>query len=101
MCSTTRSSIEWGPVGILHSRHISPKPQGFSARSDLVHGKNPAGGADLYSLHDMRGVREDESFEKGDLRGRYRAIPFFGQFDFPLVSEETTEAPENLGRSGS
>ena len=54
--------------------------------------KNQAGATDLYSLQDIKGVREDEPFEKGYLRGRYGAIPFFGQFDFPPVSEETTEA---------
>ena len=30
--------------------------------------------------------------EKGYLRGRYGAIPFFGSFDFPTVSQETAEA---------
>ena len=55
--------------------------------------KNPSGATDLYSLHDVKEVREDEPFEKGYLRGRYGAtIPFFGQFDFPPVSEEPAEA---------
>jgi AAA15 family ATPase/GTPase len=55
--------------------------------------KNESGATDLYSLHDIKGVRDDEPFEKGYLRGRYGAIPFFGQFDFPPVAEEPAEAP--------
>ncbi len=54
--------------------------------------KDASGATDLYSLNDIKGVREDESFEKGYLRGRYGAIPFFGSFDFPPVSEEPAEA---------
>jgi len=54
--------------------------------------KDASGATDLYSLNDVKGVREDESFEKGYLRGRYGAIPFFGSFDFPPISEETAEA---------
>ncbi len=54
--------------------------------------KNHAGVTDLYSLQDIKGVREDEPFEKGYLRGRYGAIPFFGQFEFPPASEEPAEA---------
>ena len=53
--------------------------------------KNAVGATDLYSLHDIRGVRENESFENGYIRGRYGAIPFFGKFDFPPVSEEVSE----------
>jgi uncharacterized protein len=53
--------------------------------------KNPAGATDLYSLQDIKDVRPDEPFEKGYIRGRYGAIPFFGQFDFPPVSEEPAE----------
>ncbi len=54
--------------------------------------KNQRGATDLYSLQDIKGVREDEPFEKGYLRGRYGAIPFFGQLDFPPVLEEPAEA---------
>jgi uncharacterized protein len=54
--------------------------------------KDSGGATDLYSLQDIKGIRDDEPFEKGYLRGRYGAIPFFGQFDFPPVSEEPTEA---------
>jgi hypothetical protein len=54
--------------------------------------KDAKGATDLYSLHDLRGIRDDEPFEKGYLRGRYGAIPFFGQFDFPPVAEEPAEA---------
>ena len=44
--------------------------------------KDPTGATDLYSLHDIKKVREDDAFEKGYLRGRYGAIPFFGSFDW-------------------
>ena len=54
--------------------------------------KDGSGATDLYSLNDIKGVREDESFEKGYMRGRYGAIPFFGSFDFPPVSQEPAEA---------
>ena len=54
--------------------------------------KDPNGATDLYSLHDVKEVRDDEPFEKGYLRGRYGAIPFFGQFDFPPTSPRPTEA---------
>jgi len=53
--------------------------------------KNAVGATDLYSLHDVRGVRENDSFENGYIRGRYGAIPFFGKFDFPPVPEEASE----------
>ena len=56
--------------------------------------KNPAGATDLYSLQDIKGVREDEPFEKGYLRGRYGAIPFFGQFDFPAIPALTPGSDE-------
>lgn len=55
--------------------------------------KDPAGATDLYSLQDVKGVRQDEPFEKGYMRGRYGAIPFFGRFDFPSVSEEPSKTP--------
>ncbi len=54
--------------------------------------KNQRGATDLYSLQDIKGVREDEPFEKSYLRGRYGAIPFFGQLDFPPITEEPAEA---------
>jgi AAA15 family ATPase/GTPase len=49
--------------------------------------KDRSGATDLYSLHDFRESRETEEFEKGYLRGRYGAIPFFGSFDFPPTQE--------------
>jgi hypothetical protein len=61
--------------------------------------KTPAGSTDLYSLYDIRGVREDESFENGYMRGRYGAIPFFGQFDFPRLPEGPKEALEEQSQS--
>ena len=53
--------------------------------------KDLAGATDLYSLHDIKNVRPEEPFEKGYIRGRYGAIPFFGDFDFPPAAEETPE----------
>lgn len=46
--------------------------------------KDRSGATELYSLHDVKDVRPDEAFEKGYLRGRYGAIPFLGEFDFPI-----------------
>jgi hypothetical protein len=54
--------------------------------------KDRGGATDLYSLQDLKGVRDDEPFEKGYIRGRYGAIPFFGELDFPQVSEEPSRA---------
>lgn len=66
--------------------------------------KNSAGATDLYSLHDVKGVREEEAIEKGYLRGRYGAIPFFGRFDFPPTlqssNEENEESDAPSGYSG-
>jgi len=50
--------------------------------------KDRSGATDLYSLHDVKGVREDDALEKGYLRGRYGAIPFIGEFDFPPLAED-------------
>lgn len=55
--------------------------------------KGPSGATDLYSLQDIKEVRQDEAFEKGYLRGRYGAIPFFGSFDFPPCAESEREPP--------
>jgi AAA15 family ATPase/GTPase len=70
--------------------------------------KDSSGATDLYSLHDIKDVRENEAFEKGYLRGRYGAIPFFGSFDFPprpedrsseTSSRSETEPPGTVSRT--
>jgi hypothetical protein len=43
--------------------------------------KNSEGATDLYSLHDFH-PRNEEALEKGYLKGKYGAIPFFGGLDF-------------------
>jgi len=48
--------------------------------------KNRSGATQLYSLHDVKGVRADDAIEKGYLRGRYGAIPFLGVLDLPALS---------------
>ncbi len=53
--------------------------------------KTKEGSTDLYSLIEFKEAREGETFEKGYLRGRYGAIPFFGAFDFPATPEGVTE----------
>ena len=45
--------------------------------------KDSFGATDLYSLQDIKGIRADESFEKGYLQGKYGGIPFLTDFDFP------------------
>ena len=53
--------------------------------------KDRSGATDLYSLQDFSDSPEGEPLEKGYLRGRYGAIPFFGSFDFPtLLDGENT-----------
>jgi hypothetical protein len=56
--------------------------------------KGPSGASDLYSLQDIKGVRENDPFEKGYLRGRYGAIPFFGEFDFPPVEATGSQSED-------
>lgn len=79
---------------LIFATHDSSLLSGRLFRRDQVWftEKDRAGATDLYSLHDLKGVREDEPFDKGYMRGRYGAIPFFGQFDFPRISEEPSEA---------
>jgi AAA15 family ATPase/GTPase len=48
--------------------------------------KDRSGATELYSLHDVKGVRADDAIEKGYLRGRYGAIPFLGELDLPALS---------------
>jgi AAA15 family ATPase/GTPase len=50
--------------------------------------KSTGGATDLYSLNDIKDVRAEDPIEKGYLRGRYGAIPFFGKFDFPPITKE-------------
>jgi uncharacterized protein len=40
--------------------------------------KNRFGATDLYSMAEFKGVRNDSSFEKDYINGRYGAIPFLG-----------------------
>jgi len=56
--------------------------------------KCPSGATDLYSLQDVRGVRSDAAIEKNYLEGKYGAIPFFGQFDFPETPPDAPEVQE-------
>jgi energy-coupling factor transporter ATP-binding protein EcfA2 len=63
--------------------------------------KNPVGATDLYSLHDIKDVRPDDAFEKGYLRGRYGAIPFFGKFDFPQIQETSEEGEAKAEAAGA
>ena len=48
--------------------------------------KDKFGGSHLYTLVDFKGVRNDASFEKDYISGKYGAIPFFGDFD-TLIGE--------------
>jgi uncharacterized protein len=43
--------------------------------------KNTKGETMLYSLVEINGVRNDSSFEKDYIKGKYGAIPFIGDFD--------------------
>ena len=64
--------------------------------------KDETGATDLYSLQDIKGVRADEQFEKGYLQGKYGAIPFFSEFDFPEVCDGKAERSwQEEGRESS
>jgi len=80
-------------TALLSGRHLRKDQIWFTE-------KNAAGASDLYSLHDVKGVREDEAIEEDYLRGRYGAIPFFGRLDFPPTPEESNEKAEGLRSSG-
>ncbi len=43
--------------------------------------KNQKGESTFYSLADFKGIRNDASFEKDYIKGKYGAIPFLGNFD--------------------
>nr|MCU0470932.1 ATP-binding protein [Arcicella sp.] len=43
--------------------------------------KDKFGASHLYDLVEFKGVRNDASFEKDYLDGRYGAIPFVGNFE--------------------
>lgn len=47
--------------------------------------KNEFGESKVYSLADIKGVRNDESYEKNYLIGKYDALPNIGDLDLPLV----------------
>ncbi len=49
--------------------------------------KNKKNETELYSLYDFKGVRNDASYEKDYIKGKYGAIPFVG--DFETLFEET------------
>jgi hypothetical protein len=42
--------------------------------------KDSKGSTDFYSLTDIKGVRNDASFEKDYIQGKYGAIPYLGDF---------------------
>jgi AAA15 family ATPase/GTPase len=48
--------------------------------------KDQQGASHFYSLADFKGVRNDASFEKDYIAGKYGAIPFLG--DFTTLFEE-------------
>jgi len=43
--------------------------------------KDKYGASHVYTLVDFKGIRNDASFEKDYINGRYGAIPFLGDFD--------------------
>ena len=44
--------------------------------------KDKFGASQIYNLVEFKGVRNDASFEKDYLDGRYGAIPFVGNFEY-------------------
>ena len=43
--------------------------------------KNKSAETELYSLADFKGIRNDASYEKDYIKGKYGAIPFLGNFE--------------------
>jgi len=81
---------------LLFATHDTNLLSGTLFRRDQVWftEKDATGATDLYSLQDIKGVNKDEAFEKGYLRGRYGAIPFFREFDFPPIVEGPADAAD-------
>ncbi len=52
--------------------------------------KDSKGKSYFYSLYDIKGVRNDASFEKDYIKGKYGAIPFLGDFNTLLDVEKAT-----------
>jgi len=50
--------------------------------------KDRFGASHLYSLAEYKDIRSDEAYEKNYLKGKYGAIPYFGEFDFLLNNDE-------------
>ena len=48
--------------------------------------KDNEGASHFYSLVDFKGIRNDASYEKDYIAGRYGAIPFLGDFKSLLES---------------
>ena len=67
----------------LLSRKIFRRDQIWFAEKDRY------GATDLYSLVEYQKVRNDSSFEKDYLIGKYGAIPFVGDLDFNINQEDT------------
>ena len=49
--------------------------------------KNQFGASHLYSLVEFKGIRNNASFEKDYIQGKYGAIPFLGDFDKLINSD--------------
>lgn len=83
------SEINKNGSQLLFATHNTSLLTGDLFRRDQVWftEKDNVGATDLYSLVEFKDTREGEHFERGYLRGRYGAIPFFGKFSFPEIPE--------------
>jgi len=50
--------------------------------------KDKYGASHLYSLAQFKGIRNNASFEKDYIQGKYGAIPFLGDFSKLIDTEE-------------
>lgn len=50
--------------------------------------KTPRGETIVYSLSDLKGIREQEPFAKNYIQGKYGAIPYFGELRSFMKSDE-------------
>ena len=67
-------------VFVTHDTHLLDKDL---LRRDQIYftEKNKQGETQCYSLADFNNIRNDASYEKDYIKGKYGAIPFLGDFE--------------------
>ena len=75
------------PAQLLFVTHDTHLLDTHLMRRDQIYfvEKNRQGESSFYSLSDFKGIRNDASFEKDYIKGKYGAIPFLGNFEQALA----------------